>query len=113
MENTWQYGENVYQPDVDLGGFDVEASDGGIGEVDEHAIGPDYVVVDTGVWIFGKKRLVPAGVIDRIDYENEKVYLNMTKDQIKDAPDLDETVDRSAGDWPRDSHGTYYEPHAW
>ena len=36
----------------------------------------------------------------------------MTKDQIKDAPDLDETVDRSAGDWSRDSYGTYYKPYA-
>lgn len=113
MKNTWQFRENVRQPDVDLGGFEVEATDGDIGKVDEKAISTDYVIVDTGFWIFGKKRLVPAGVIDRIDYENKKVYLNMTKDQVKDAPDLDEATDRSADDWSRDSYDTYYDPYAW
>ena len=42
-----------------------------------------YLVVDTGFWIFGKKRLIPAGVVDRVDHDDRKVYVSMTKDQIK------------------------------
>ena len=26
-----------------------------------------YLVVDTGFWIFGKKRLIPAGVVTHVD----------------------------------------------
>jgi hypothetical protein len=49
---------------MDLTGFDVEAADGSIGKVDEatQEVGESYLVVDTGVWIFGKKVLLPAGL---------------------------------------------------
>ena len=66
-----------------------------------------YIVVDTGFWIFGKKRLVPAGVVDRIDRANEQVFINLTKDQVKSAPDFEETHrDRRDRDYD-----TYYDPY--
>jgi hypothetical protein len=70
---------------IDLTGFEVEALDGKIGKVDEatNETGGSYLVVDTGPWIFGKKVMLPAGVIRRIDTENERVYPNRTKDEIK------------------------------
>ena len=42
---------------TDVTGFEVEATDGGIGKVDEatNEVGSSYLVVDTGPWIFGKK----------------------------------------------------------
>lgn len=54
---------------MDLAGFSVEASDGGIGKVDEatYDTSSSYIVVDTGPWIFGKKVMLPAGVIQRVD----------------------------------------------
>ena len=78
---------------VDVSGFHVEASDGAIGKVDkatyeENAHG---LVVDTGPWIFGKKVILPAGVIERVDADEEKVYVSRTKDQIKDSPRFGET----------------------
>src|SRR5687767_2882321 len=65
----------------DLVGYDVEASDGHIGKIDQVAAENDRnsVVVDTGFWIFGKKRLIPAGVIERVDNDDRKVYVAMTK----------------------------------
>jgi hypothetical protein len=92
----------------DVSGFDVEATDGHIGQVDEasYDLGASCLVVDTGWWIFGKKRMVPAGSIDVIDLENRKVFLRLTKDQIKDAPDYDEALrDDEAY---RDRMGEYY-----
>lgn len=60
-------------------------------------------MIDTGSWIFGTKRLVPAGVVARVDDEGRKVFASMTKDQIKSAPDFD------AGDRDdRDRYETYY-----
>ena len=71
-------------------------------------VGGSYVVVDTGPWIFGKKVLLPAGVIDRIDIEDEKVYVDRTKDEIKNAPEFDESQSRDTN--YRNEVGTYYGP---
>ena len=80
--------------DADLIGYSVEATDGSIGKIDDatNEVGGSYIVVDTGPWIFGKKVLLPAGVIDRVDTENETVYVNRTKDEIKDSPEFDEST---------------------
>ena len=79
---------------VDVSGFGVEAIDGSIGKVDAVSERTDnsFVVVDTGHWIFGKKVMLPAGVIDRIDYDEGKVHVHRTKDEIKHAPEYDDTL---------------------
>ena len=97
----------------DLTGFSVEATDGHIGKVDEatYEAGGSCLVVDTGFWIFGKKRMIPAGVVQRIDPGEKKVFLNMTKEQIKQAPDYE--ADRHQLD-EKGYHkevADYYEPH--
>jgi PRC-barrel domain len=67
---------------MDLIGYEVEAIDGRIGKIDEatYDVGGSYLVVDTGPWIFGKKVLLPAGTVDRIDVDDRKVYVDRTKD---------------------------------
>jgi hypothetical protein len=76
---------------TDVSGFGVEARDGHIGKVDEatYETGASYLVVDTGFWIFGKKRMIPAGLVERVDPDERKVYLSVTKDEVKNAPDYD------------------------
>jgi hypothetical protein len=93
---------------MNLTGFSVEAIDGSIGKIDEatNDVGSSYIVVDTGPWIFGKKVLLPAGVIDRVDTDDENVYVDRTKDQIKDAPEFDE--ERYQEQAYRDEIGGYY-----
>ena len=88
----------------------MEATDGSIGKIDAKSdeASSAYIVVDTGFWIFGKKRLIPAGAVTSVDHEDEKVYVSMTKEDIKNAPDYDEsTWDDSA----RTSHRDYYDPY--
>jgi hypothetical protein len=96
----------------DLSGFDVEATDGHIGKIDEATMaeGATCLVVDTGFWIFGKKRMIPAGVVRAIDLDEKRVHVDMTKDEIKHAPDYDE--DRHRTDEPayHDEVGKYYDP---
>jgi hypothetical protein len=84
---------------LDLTGFKVEARDGGIGKVDEatYEAGGSFIVVDTGPWIFGKKVLLPAGVIRDIDPDTETIFVNLTKDEIKNAPEFDEERYRDEG----------------
>ena len=93
-----------------LTGFSVEALDGGIGKVDEasYDVGAGYIVVDTGPWIFGKKVMLPAGVIDRVDFDDETIYVNRTKEEIKNAPEFDE--DRYRDEPYRNTLGGYYGP---
>jgi hypothetical protein len=107
MIDIWTYRSENWAG-TDLTGFGVEAIDGGIGKIDEatYDVGSSYIVVDTGHWIFGKKVLLPAGVINRIEVGDEKVYVNRTKDEIKDAPEFDASTYRDEG--YRSTVGDYY-----
>jgi hypothetical protein len=105
----WMYREQTLAG-TDLTGFTVEAIDGKIGKVDEatnEAVG-SYLVVDTGPWIFGKKVLLPAGVVRDVDLDAETIFVNRTKDEIKDAPEFDEKSYRDP-DY-RNEIGGYYGP---
>jgi hypothetical protein len=92
---------------TDVTGFEVEATDGHIGKVDEatYDVGGSYLVADTGFWIFGKKRMIPASMVDRVDPEERKVHLRISKDEVKKAPDYD--PDRLFGD-QRTNQDDYY-----
>ncbi|GGY60387.1 PRC-barrel domain-containing protein [Streptomyces tanashiensis] len=97
--NIWGYAQDVgHRPGVDLIGYKVEATDGPIGKIDKHSeeVGSSYLVVDTGAWIFGKHVLLPAGTIRRIDTAEERVHVDRTKDEIKNAPEYDDA--RHAGE---------------
>ena len=91
----------------DLTGYAVEALDGSIGKIDEASMeaGSSELVVDTGPWIFGKKVLLPAGVVSKVDTEDERVYVHRTKEQIKNAPEFDANA---VDDSYRDRVGSYY-----
>ena len=113
--DIWTYrdrsdlGSNVVETHADITGFGVEAIDGSIGKVDEatYELGRSYVVVDTGPWIFGKKVMLPAGVIRSVDHEAEKIMVDRSKDEIKHAPEIDEaTLDDETS---RMRLGSYYD----
>ena len=93
----------------DLAGYSVEASDGHIGDIDEVSfdIGSGCIIVDTGFWIFGKKRMVPAGMIEKIDTESRTVSLSCTKADVKSAPDYD--PDRADDATHRHEVGDHYQ----
>jgi hypothetical protein len=87
----WTYREADAVEDVDLTGFEVEATDGPVGKIEEAAyeLGSSWLVVDTGPWIFGKKVLLPAGTVDSIDPEERKVHVDRSREEIKNAPEHD------------------------
>ena len=112
--DLWKFNVMTTPPmnlaNVDLSGFKVEALDGDIGKVDEatHEAGVSFVVLNTGPWIFGKKVMLPAGVIRDIDLDTETVFVDLTKDEIKDAPEFDEDRYRDAS--YRSELADYYGP---
>ncbi|ALO05712.1 hypothetical protein AQF52_0110 [Streptomyces venezuelae] len=59
-------------------GSRLQPADGSIGKISKHSedVGASYLVVDTGVWIFGKHVLLPAGTIRLIDTAAETVYVD-------------------------------------
>jgi hypothetical protein len=107
--DLWTYNDTAIVGNA-LVGLEVVAVDGEIGKVDEATddAGTSGLVVDTGAWIFGKKVLLPAGVVRDIDAQEEKIFVNRTKDQIKDAPEFDES--QISDDSYRTTLGTYYGP---
>jgi hypothetical protein len=111
MTDIWNFPSSDWTSDRDLVGYDVEATDGSIGKIDESTLeaGHQHVVVDTGFWIFGKKRMIPAGTVKQIDHADEKVFVSLTKQQIKEAPDFDDT--RRNDDEYRTVHEQYYDPY--
>jgi hypothetical protein len=109
MRDMWTYREDVAtKPAVDLTDFKIEALDGDIGKVDESTsdTGKSFVVVDTGPWIFGRKVLLPAQTIHRIDLDERKVFVDRTKEEIKNAPEFD--PERGLDPTYQDEVGGYY-----
>lgn len=86
----WSYRDGVLENPsrVDLVGYSVEAVDGTIGTVHEatHDVAGSYIVVNTDSWLLGKKVMLPAGTIDRIDLDDETVYVGRSKETIENAP---------------------------
>jgi hypothetical protein len=84
-ETTWST--------ADLVGFEVEAADGGIGKVDAKTRDVQmhgFLVIDTGPWIFGKKVMLPAGVVTSVAPDEEKIYVDRTRHEIKNGPEFDD-----------------------
>ena len=90
--DIWTYRDETLVGNA-LVGLDVVATDGEIGKVDEATddAGTSGIVVDTGTWILGKKVLLPAGVIQRVDLDEEKIYVGLSTDEIKNAPAYDDS----------------------
>jgi hypothetical protein len=99
ISDLWVYREPVSVDGADMIGYQVEAIDGEIGKIDEasNAVDGSFIVVDTGPWIFGKKVMLPAGVVSSVDHENKRVSVNRVKEQIKAAPELGENSEADAG----------------
>src|SRR5687767_8468762 len=93
-DRMWEFraGVGIVNLKRDLVVYNVESSDGrSLGKIDKsgcNTVGA-YLVVDTRSWTLGKKRLIPAGFLERVDVEAEKVFVDLSKTDIKGAPDFD------------------------
>ncbi|WP_415937451.1 PRC-barrel domain-containing protein [Streptomyces sp. 039-1] len=110
-DSIWGYQPTTgHTAGTDLTGFKVEATDGSIGKVDKHSddVDSSYLVVDTGVWIFGKHVLLPAGTVQSVDLDEHKIHVALTKDQIKNSPEFDKDTHVGNADYHERVGGYYH-----
>jgi len=75
-----------------LEGYHIQATDGEIGSVSGFMVNDkswavSELIVDTGHWFSGQEIVIPRGKIDRISYEDSKIYVSLTMAKIKHAAD--------------------------
>ncbi len=81
--------------DDDVKGMDVYAADDEkIGSVDDVLVDDSghfrYLIINTGIWILGKRVLLPIGRA-RIEYHRQRVYAeNLTKSQAEALPEFND-----------------------
>jgi uncharacterized protein YrrD len=83
-------------------GYGLHASDDDIGHItdmliDEKTWAIRYLIVETGHWWSGHKVLIAPEWIEGIHWENKDVTVNLTREQIQNAPpyDVDVPLNRS------------------
>ena len=72
----------------------LHATDGDIGQVkdlyfDDHAWVVRYLIVDTGSWLFDRKVLISPISIQKPDWPAHSLPAAITRDQVKNSPDID------------------------
>lgn len=76
-------------------GYHLQAADGEIGHVEDLIIDDQtwairYLVVDTRNWWPGKKVLISPKWIERVSWSDSKVFVNVTRETIKQSPGYSE-----------------------
>ncbi|WP_327071041.1 PRC-barrel domain containing protein [Kitasatospora sp. NBC_01250] len=111
--NIWEFRTaSGHSAGTDLIDFHVEATDGPIGKVDKlsEEVDSQHLVVDTGPWIFGRRVLLPAGTVSRIEIGERKVYVDRSRDEIKNGPGIDAGATEPEDADFRDPYLLYYGP---
>jgi uncharacterized protein YrrD len=99
-EHQAALGEKAWDPRLrstyDVTGHDIQATDGEIGHVADFVIDVEtwairYLVIDTRNWWPGKKVLISPQWIERVSWNESKVFVDLSRDAIKQAPEYTET----------------------
>ncbi len=78
-----------------VSGYPIQANDGEIGHVEDFIIDDEtwairYLIIDTKNWWAGKKVLVSPQWIDHVSWDEFKVFVNLSGEDIKKAPEYSE-----------------------
>lgn len=75
-------------------GYHIEATDGGIGHVDDFFVSENdwtirYMLVDTRTWLPGRKVLVAPDWITQVNWRDSKIRVDVPRQRIEDSPEYD------------------------
>jgi hypothetical protein len=91
-EKTW---DPYLRSTHDVTGHHIQAADGEIGHVEDFIIDDEtwairYLIIDTRNWWPGKKVLVSLQWIERVSWIESKVFVNLTRETIRQSPEYTE-----------------------
>jgi hypothetical protein len=81
--------------------YDVQATDGAIGRLDD-LIADDqswrirYLVVDTGGWLFGRRVLVAPAWVEMVAWPERNFHVGLTRSAVRSSPEFDPSAPVSA-----------------
>ncbi len=75
-------------------GYSIRATDEAIGDVEDFIIDDgtwklDFLVVDTGSWLPGKKVLISPKWIKEVEWETSSVIVDISAEAVKNSPEFD------------------------
>ncbi|HEY9166629.1 MAG TPA: PRC-barrel domain-containing protein [Candidatus Kryptonia bacterium] len=75
----------------EVSSYHIQASDGEIGHVEDFIIDDEtwairYLIIDTQNWWPGNKLLISPKWIERVDWSESKVFVNVPRETIKESP---------------------------
>ena len=78
----------------DVGKYQIQGSDGAIGHVADFIVDDEtwevrYLVVDVGHWRFGRRVLVSPHWASRVSWNERRIYLDLTGEQVRGSPEWD------------------------
>lgn len=77
-----------------VAGYNIEATDGAIGHVEDYLIDDQswnvrFVVIDTRNWLPGRKVIISPDWISEVNWVQSRVYVDLPRERIKEAPEYD------------------------
>ncbi|MCI0442733.1 PRC-barrel domain containing protein [bacterium] len=78
----------------EIQGYTILALDGPMGSIeefffDDQSWATRYAVVNTGIWLFGKKVLLTPVLFTQLDSKNQCLPVKLNIDQVKNSPEID------------------------
>jgi len=114
-------GKKAWDPHLrstrDVSGHHIQATDGEIGHVEDFIIDDEtwairYLIIDTQNWWPGKKVLVSPQWIERVSWSESKVFVNLSRETIKQSPEYTEES-LLTRDYEIGLHGHYNRKGYW
>ena len=113
-EKTW---DSHLRSTNEVSGYHIQANDGEIGHVKDFIIDDEtwairYLIIDTQNWWPGKKVLISPKWLEHISWKDSKVFVNLTLEIIKQAPEYveDNLLTR---DYENELHQYYNQQGYW
>ena len=101
----------------DLKDFEIVATDGEIGTVEQFYFDVErwavrYIVVNTGNWLSGRQVLISPFSVTQVDRELRKLHVTLTKSQVERSPNID--THKPVSRQMEAAHSDYYGyPYYW
>ena len=86
--DAWSLPDGVEYDAADILGYSARATDGVLGTVIKATTEPtrSYLVLSSRPWLDAAMAILPAGLIVRVDHEQEAITLDVSRDDVRAAP---------------------------